>query len=406
MLNNRLKDSRTQGLKDSRTQGLKDSRTQGLKDSRTQGGKRGASRAVNSTAPRVLVFRRQAVGDIVLLGSLFRNLRLHWPQAHIALLANPTYAPAAALHVDIDCVYSVPKALGQRLRLICELRRARYTHVLDLDNTTTTTLLTWLSGASTRVTYHREGYRVRRGWAYTSIVPIPARDYHTLHITESYLALLSAIGVPIRTRDLGLSPSDTDIARVQKFARHSTLSPASAPSKKHPRVLIHPGASHPARVWPLEHFAAVCDQLYAQLNAEVFLIAGPSERTAVRTIREAARSQPAVIDEPLSIGEFAALCRHFDLMLCNDSGPMHIAAGMGTRVVALFGAQNAILWGPIGAEQKGHTILQTPRPCTCSLPDLSSPCSKSHTDRSYCVRKLSVEQVVEAVRTTLAKPTR
>jgi len=341
----------------------------------------------------------------VLLGSVFRNLRLHWPQAHIALLANPTYAPAAALHADLDRVYRIPKSLGQRLRLIAELRRARFTHVLDFDNATTTTLLTWLSGAPVRATYHREGYRLRRGWMYTSIAPITARDYHTLHITEAYLALLSAIGVPIRTRDPSLSPSDADIARVQKFAP-PTRPTTPALQKGRPRVLIHPGASRPARVWPLERFAAVCDRLHGELGADVFLIAGPSERTAARTIRNAARSQPVVIDEPLGIGEFAALCRHFDLMLCNDSGPMHIAACMGTRVVALFGSQNAILWGPIGGQQNGHTILQTSRPCTC-LNDLSKPCLKSDDpDWSYCVRKLSVEQVVEAVRVALAQPTR
>jgi len=332
----------------------------------------------------------------VLLGSVFRNLRLHWPQVHIALLTNPTYAPAAALHADLDYVYSVPNMIRKRLRLIAELRRARFTHVLDFDNATTTSLVTWLSGAPVRVTYEREGYRLHRRWMYTAIVPIPARDYHTLHITEAYLSLLSAIGGPIRTRDPSLSPSNSDIARVQKFAQ-PTLPTTPAPQKIRPRVLIHPGASRPARVWPLENFATVCDRLHGELGAEVFIVAGPSERAAARTIHNAANSQPTVIDEPLSIGEFAALCRHFDVMLCNDSGPMHIAACMGTRVVALFGAQNSILWGPIGAAQNGHIILQTSRPCTC-LNSPPHPCIKSDTDRSYCVRKLSVDQVVEAVR--------
>jgi len=305
--------------------------------------------------------------------------------------------PRPLRYMQTSTAYTaVLKTLGQRLRLVAELRRARFTHVLDFDNATTASLLTWLSGAPVRVTYEREGYRLRRGWMYTAIAPIPARDYHTLHITESYLALLSAIGVPIRTRDPSLSPSDADIARVQKFSRPKL--PATRELRKsRPRVFIHPGASRSARVWPLERFASVCNQLHDQLGAEVFLIAGPSERAAACTIRDTAHSQPVVINESLSLGEFAALCRHFDLMLCNDSGPMHIAACMGTRVVALFGAQNAILWGPIGGAENGHAILQTSRPCAC-LDGLPSPCIKSHTDRSYCVRKLSVEQVIEAVR--------
>jgi len=358
---------------------------------------------------RLLVIRRRCLGDIVLLGSFLKNLRLHWPFADIALLTNPAYASAGALHATVDRTYAFPEKLTQRLRLIYALRRARFTHVFDFDNATTTSLVTWLSAAPVRVTYDREGFRLRRSWAYTRIAKIPARDFHTLHITESYLALLPAAGIPICTRDPQLSPSQADIAHVQKFARPPTPATTHAALAlqqnralpQRPRVLVHPGASRTARVWPLERFAAVCDRIATECGAEVFLVAGPDERSAARAIREAAHTAPTVIDEPLAIGQFAALCRHFDLFLCNDSGPMHTAACMGTRVVALFGAQNKLLWGPIGGEAHGHTILQTERPCPC-IADAPCPCVKSDDpDQSYCVRRLSVECVFEAVRRAL-----
>jgi len=364
-------------------------------------------------SPRLLVILRRYLGDIALLGSVFKNLRLHWPEAQIALLSERPYAPVGALHPDLDRVRSFPRKLSEWPDFIRELRRTGFTHVLDFDNSGKTALVARLSAAPVRVTYAREGNPLRHAWAYTAIVKISAHDYQRQHITETYLALLSEIGVPIRSREIDLKPSLADQARVQKFARPAApLSPLIGTGLSHafghelggmePRVpasqsslrlLVHPGSRSRFRLWPAERFAAVCDQLQDELDARIFLIAGPGERAIAHAIREAARSHLVLIDEVLSISEFAALCQHFDLMLCHDSGPMHIAAGVGTPVVALYGSQNTRTWAPLG---KGHRVLQAALPCSC-LADTPTPCVKADSYRNYCVRKLSVEEVYDAV---------
>jgi len=358
----------------------------------------------NENPPRVLIIRRRYLGDIALLGSVFKNLRLHWPKAQIALLAEHAYAPVGALHADLDRVRSFPRKFTQWPHFIRELRRTHFTHVLDFDNSDKTALVTRLTAAPVRVTYEREDNPIRQRWAYTATAKISAHNYHSQHITETYLALLTEVGIPICSREICLSPSRDDQTRIQKFARPTAPSTpfsiygdnsfghnfgnmeqrAHTP-KNSLRLLVHPGSRSRFRLWPVERFAAVCDRLQDELDARVFLVAGPGERATAQAIRDAARSHLVLIDETLSIGEFAALCQHFDLMLCHDSGPMHIAAGVGTPVVALYGSQNTAIWSPSG---EGHHILQAPLPSTGVQTD---------SYRDHWVRKLSIDEVYDAV---------
>lgn len=349
-------------------------------------------------ALRILVIRRRYLGDLVLLGSVFRNLRLHWPSAQIALLAERNYAAVGLLHPDVNRVRAIPTKWSEWPRFVRELRGTRFTHVLDFDNTDKTALISRLTGAPVRVTYHRELIPFKHRWVYSGCAIVSNDFYSTHHITETYLKLLEPLGVPIASREVRLVPSPEDITAITPFT--GGLKSPSTGSR--PKVLIHPGSRSRFRIWPADRFAAVCDRLQDELDAQIFLIAGPSERAMVREIRSQAQSHLVVIEENFTTGQFAAFLAQFDLLLCHDSGPMHIAAGVGTKVVALFGSQNVTIWSPVG---EGHTTLQTELPCSC-LPNLPTPCVRDDSYRSYCVRKLSPDQVFAAAANALKAGTR
>jgi ADP-heptose:LPS heptosyltransferase len=167
-------------------------------------------------------------------------------------------------------------------------------------------------------------------------------------------------------------------------------------------VLVHPGSRSSFRIWPAERFAAVCDRLQDELGAQVFLVAGPGEQALVRAIRSHAQSHLIALNQRLNVGQFAALLAEFDAMLCHDSGPMHVAASVGTPVVALFGSQNAAIWRPLGPR---HTVLQTPLPCACLGAAAPGACVPSDSYRSYCVRQLEPDLVFAALRATLTDAT-
>ena len=338
--------------------------------------------------PRILVIRRRYLGDIVLLGSVLRNLRLRWPAAWITVLTEASYAGVVPLNPDANAALKFPRKLTQWPRFLRTLRGIGFTHGLDFDNTDKTALVTRLSGASTRATFDRELIPFRYRWVYTHTAKVTNAFYDSHHITETYLALPSAINVPVVSRDVRLVPPADDVARAQKLI-----------SRDGNKVLIHPGTRSPCRVWPVERFADVCDRLQDKLGAQVFLIAGANEQELVERIRAHARSHLVVLAAPARVGGLAALIAQFDVMLCHDSGPMHIAAAVGTPVVALFGSQNATIWRPLG---EPHTVLQTSLPCQCIGAAAPTPCVREDSYRSYCVRKLGVDEVFAAVTRTLA----
>lgn len=341
----------------------------------------------DSTPHRFLIIRRRYLGDLVLLGSVFRNLRLHAPESHLTLLAERAYAPIGKLHPDINQVKVIPKSIGEWFKFWSWVRQMKFTHVLDFDNTDKTAIITRLSGAKVRVTYDRETNPFRHRWCYTASAEVTNAFYTSEHITETYLKLLEPTGIPIASRDIRLVPREQDLEAVEKFS-HGLR----------PKILLHPGSRSRFRIWPTARFAAICDYLQDELDAQVFIVAGPGEFALAKEIRDQAESHLVLIEERFPLGQFAALISKFDLFLCHDSGPMHIAAGVGVPVVALFGSQNAAIWKPVGA---GHTILQTELPCTC-LPDTPLPCVKSDSYRNYCVRKLSVDDVAAALHRKLA----
>lgn len=347
---------------------------------------------MSAAAPRILVIRRRYLGDIVLLGSLLKNLRLHWPDARLVVLTEAAYTPILALNPDVNGALAFPQKLTAWPRFLRALRAARFTHVIDVDNTERTALVARATGAALRATYDRETNRVRARWAYTHLVPVTDAFYQSHHITDTYLALLAPVSAPIATREVTLTPRAEDLAFVQKFVG---LRPPGAPR----RILIHPGSRSPYRVWPAERFAAVSDRVQDELGLQVYALAGPAEAKLVASIRAAAQMHVVALDRPLTVAQFAALLTQFDLLLCHDSGPMHIAAAVGTPVVALFSSQNTTLWRPLGAH---HTVLQTSLPCTCLGADAPGPCTPGDSYLSYCVRKLSVDEVFAAVRASLA----
>jgi heptosyltransferase III len=348
-------------------------------------------------APNVLVIRRRYLGDIVLLGSVLRNLRLHWPTARLTVLTEPAYAGVLALNPDVDAALAFPRGPAGWPGFVRALRRARFTHVLDFDNTDRTAFATRLTGAAVRVTFDRETNPFRHRWVYTGHAPITNAFYISHHITETYLALLAAAGVPVVSREIRLVPRPADLAAVAPLVGP----PTSSLIPRHLRVLVHPGSRSPCRIWPARRFAAVCDQLQDELGAQVFLVAGPGEQALVQEIRGYAKSHLVACEQHLTVGQFAALVKQFDLLLCHDSGPMHVAAAVGTPLVALYGSQNAAIWSPLGDRA---TVLQPAQPCTCIGAAAPVPCVRGDSYRSYCVRRLAVEEVYAALRRQLAPP--
>jgi ADP-heptose:LPS heptosyltransferase len=126
------------------------------------------------------------------------------------------------------------------------------------------------------------------------------------------------------------------------------------------------------------------------------LVAGQAEIAFIDDIQRHATTPLTCLRQNFSLPQLGALLSTFDLLLCHDSGPMHLAAAVGTRVVALYGSQDRSVFAPIGAD---HICLSPPLPCTnCVLPDL---CKADDSYRTYCVRNIREEDVLRAIQQQL-----
>lgn len=346
------------------------------------------SQRVSGSVIRILVIRRRYLGDIVLLGTTIANLHRHWPEASISLLVDRAYQDVPRLIPHVSGTIAMPAKATEWPGFLLRIRRQRFTHVFDFDNTERTVAAVVATGAPFRTRYDREDRKTRFPSAYTCFARLSRDACESRPAIDTYHLLLQSAGIPTPLNELQLNTGEA--------ARAQALRLISGPSRK---VLIHPGTRSRFRLWPTERFAALIDRIQDELDAQVFLVGGPTDLATVRTIREQAKTHVIVLQQTFSVEEFAALVAQCHLFVCHDSGPMHIAAAVGTRVVALFGSQNAAIWRPHGP---GHIALQTDLPCTCfPAGQLPSTCVPHDAYRSYCVRKLSVEQVFDAVKSQL-----
>jgi ADP-heptose:LPS heptosyltransferase len=337
-----------------------------------------------SDAPNILIIRRRYLGDIVLLGPVFRSLRTHWPKVRITAMVDRAYAPVLTLNPDVDHTIFVPNNLIGWCRTFRHLQKSRFTHALDLDNRSRTALVSRLSRAGHRITLHH-GANVQCPSCYTHSEIAESDFFANRHITDYYALSLRPLNITPDPSAPELKPLASDFVFVKQLPEFASL-PANSS-----RVFIHPGSRSPHRIWPAERFAEVITRLIGR-NITPVIVAGPGEKTVVNEI-QAKLPQPAIaISRPLSIPQLAALFATGDVVLCHDSGPMHLAAAVGTKVVALFSSQNVATWKPLG---EGHLTLQAPMPCNpCLSPGF---CKPEDSYFNHCVQHLSVDQVFAAV---------
>jgi heptosyltransferase III len=332
--------------------------------------------------PRILVTRRRYLGDVALTAPVFRNLRLHWPEARIVGLTDAPFAEVLRLNPDVDDVWAHPTRAAAWPGFLLRVRCARFTHVFDLDNRGRSALAARASCAPFRIVLHRNEEPVLHPNVFHHSVHVPRDDYQKRWIPDYYLQTLIAAGVPVKSREVRLVPREAHVAATKVRLGSGRV------------LLVHPGSRRPERIWPPERFAAVCNLAREKLGASIALAGAAQEQLLLAEIRRCLRHDPIFFETAVSIAHLAALARCSSLVLCHDSGPMHVAAAVGTCVVALHGSQDLWQFHPAG---EGHTLLQPSLPCgaACVAP---LKCVRGDSYHSFCVRRIEVEEVFEAIR--------
>lgn len=335
------------------------------------------------TADRILVVKLRYLGDVLLFSPVVRALREAYPRATITALVNAGTEAMLEGNPHVDRILTVSRSLSTQLSLVRALRGVRPDLAIDLTDGDRSALLTRLSGARRRMGFNDEGRW--RGRLYTEVV---RADSKRLHAVDYHLEPLRRLGIPIRSRTPELFLSESEDVAAADWLRTNGV------DEGQPFVVIHPGARFWFKQWPLDRVAMLADRIQHAERLPVILLGGPKEAADLAVIRAAMRTPCRTTEGRLPIRLVAAIMRRATLFVGNDNGPMHIAAAVGTPVVALFGSSDPRVWGPWGPQ---HRVLYKAVPC--------SPCPHTGCDQGEqnCMRLLSLDEVGAAVADVLRR---
>jgi len=365
------------------------------------------------TPEKILLRGLNWLGDAVMSTSALLRLRQARPSVHITLLSPEKLAGLWQDQPFLDQVlaFSDEESIWQVSR---RLRRENFSEAVALPNSIRSALELWLAGIPRRVGVARPW----RGFFLTRALP-PRRDALPMrkrsaceirrliargapvaaaippaaHHIHDYLYLTAELGASLEPLPPRIFVSDQQVAQVCRQLRLE-----NAPAAR-PWFGLNPGAEYgPAKRWPARRFAAAAVILQKQTRCRWLIFGGAgdldlAEKVATE-IRYAAREADGVINlaGKTSLRELAAALKLCRLLLTNDTGPMHLAAAVGTPLVVPFGSTSPELTGPFCSPSA--QIVRTPVPC--------APCFRRECPIDLrCLNGIETSQVVEAARRIL-----
>jgi len=298
---------------------------------------------------RALVIKLRHHGDVLLASPVLSVLKAHAPQVEIDALVYADTAEMLSLHPALDRLMVIDRSwktqgplaqLRHELRLLAALRERHYDLIIHLTEHWRGAWLCRLCSPrwSVAPVVHGRGRRWRQ--AFTHLVRQPMATGR--HVVETNLDALRRIGLQpaVAERSLTLVPGGAAVEHVGRLlAQHGLASRGF--------VHVHPTSRWQFKCWPAASMAQLVRRLQAA-GLPVVLTAAPdaAERTLVRAIQEQLDRPVLDLSGQLSLKQLAALTAQARLFVGVDSAPMHIAAAMGTPVVALFGPSGDHMWGP------------------------------------------------------------
>ena len=286
----------------------------------------------------ILVIDFGQLGDVVLSLPALRAIRERFPQAKITTVVGKPGAEVvslsgyanATLVVDRVALRDGPKlvSIGRILNLVKKVRQQKFDFVIDLHSLSETNLLGFLSGAPKRLYSRRPGRSLDFLGNFNPRPSVEA-DHRTRHLIDRYLDVLIPLGVTNAERLPRLRTRPDDDAAIDKLLKKEKADAGA------PLIGLFPGAGHPSRRWPLERFAELAEYLSRNDGVRPIAFAGPEERPLIAQMKSLFPRSTIIFDK-LTIPQLAAAQARLAVLVSNDTGPMHIAAAVGTPVVLLL----------------------------------------------------------------------
>jgi lipopolysaccharide heptosyltransferase I len=344
---------------------------------------------MNGSPKKILIIKLSALGDVVHTFPAVQSLRES--HAFIAWMVEQPYKELLEANPDVDEVIPVrikhwrknwnAKSFREISAVLTKIKQHRFDTVIDFNGLLKSGIIARLSGAKTRVGFHRKDCRESLNALFSN--RRAPRMEPGKHIVNINLALAQTAGGSGKSA----GPVTLEIPKEQQTVidEYMTAQPALT---ARPIAAINPGAGFASKLWELDRFAALADRMVKELGFSILLTWGPGEREQAERIAKA-MTAPAFIAPASTILQSVALYRRLALFVGCDSGPVHLAAALGIPTVSIFGPTDPARNGAFGAGQESVFKVLSCSFCwkrTCPL------------GTGECMQQVEVEEVFQTVR--------
>jgi ADP-heptose:LPS heptosyltransferase len=336
----------------------------------------------------LIVMMDRHLGNLVVSLSAIVALQKYFREKNVYFAVDGAYREAVEGIEGFNRIFHFPrreiygsnvlKRTALYLKFINEIRRIYPNAVIDLQGGSASSAVSFLSGA----TYRLSNSSAKRSYIYNTKIDLPVGK----HKVHSYTAIAIALGANIDDPYYRLHASESRRNSLGLVLRKHGV------SSEKTIISIHAGAGKIHKQWTTEGFAEVADWLAAQ-GFQVIFVGAERDLNKIDATMSLINHKAYNLGGTLSIGELMALFEMSSLFLGNDSGPMHLAAAMGTPIVALFGPVDERRWRPLSPNS---VVLRGQEPCDdCRI-------KRKDCDNFPCITLLPPKKVKEVIGELLA----
>jgi heptosyltransferase-1 len=345
---------------------------------------------------KILIIKLSAVGDVIHTLPALTALRRHYPNAQIDWLVEDAAADLVQGHAALSRALvwrrrefvkllragKLSSAVRPFLRLLLALRDTRYDLIIDFQALLKSSLWIFLARGRRKAGFGQGMEHSESSHLFLNErIPAVSMEIHAL---DRGLGLLQALGIPNLQVLYDLPIGKEDEGAAERLLVESGV------QLDQPFVAINPVAKWPTKLWAVERFRELAERLLEKCFQVVFT-GSKEDRPLIDEMASTLGSSVIRLDGRTTLKVLAAVYRSASVVVSTDTGPMHLAAAVGTPVVALFGPTAPWRTGPYG---EGHVVLRAGVSCS---PCFSKCCNTTELEPMVCMNRITVEQVVEAV---------
>lgn len=342
----------------------------------------GQAPPVPGVVRRLLFIRIDRLGDLVLSTPALKAIKTARPGTELDVLASPGACGILENNGHVDRVFTYDRSapMAERIAVLRRLRQERYDLAVDpLDDwDLEPALIAAWSAAPVRIGYAGAGREV----FFTCALERPPRPEPAI---DAVLRVLQPLGIQAADRRPRIALLERETAQARQWLTERVDGGA-------PVVGIHPGATYGTQRWLPDYFAELADRL-AAADAVILLLGGPADRILVEQVAARMRNRAAVRAVTGDLRRFCALLGLCRLLVCNNSGPLHVACALEVPTVSFMGPSVARRWYPAG---EGHIVLRRG-----DLPCIGCNSGRCRIGTHDCMRLITPSDAFASVRRVL-----